>query len=447
MASVINDPDGRKRIQFLATDGSRKTIRLGKASQRDAEQVCRHVEALAATSIHTQPVSRETAMWVQSIGPKLHERLARVGLVKARTAIEGTQLGAFVRAYIASRTDAKPGTLVNLDRAQREMVEHFGEGRALASITPGDADAFRLALLGKGLGENTIRRMCGRARQFFHAAVRRELIQRNPFDGMKCAVGANPERLYFVSRADADKVLAACPDAEWRLIFALSRYAGLRCPSEHLALRWGDVNWESNEMTVRSPKTEHHEGKASRSIPIFPELLPHLREVFEAAEPGTEHVITRYRQANCNLRTQLQRILGRAGLKPWPKLFHNLRATRETELAEHFPLHVVCAWIGNSSAIAAKHYLQVTKEHFERAIAPNASGEARAEKAAQNPAQQLHANVRKMSHDEKREARNPEDYEVFRPVAGGCDHARGYAMTGEGLEPSTYGLKGRCSTD
>jgi hypothetical protein len=69
-----------------------------------------------------------------------------------------------------------------------------------------------------------------------------------------------------------------------------------------------------------------------------------------------------------NLWTQLERIIRRAGLQPWPKLFHNLRATRETELAESFPIHVVCAWIGNSSAIAAKHYLQVTEEHFGRAI-------------------------------------------------------------------------------
>ncbi len=29
---------------------------------------------------------------------------------------------------------------------------------------------------------------------------------------------------------------------QWRLIFALSRYGGLRCPSEHLALRWGHID-------------------------------------------------------------------------------------------------------------------------------------------------------------------------------------------------------------
>ena len=100
---------------------------------------------------------------------------------------------------------------------------------------------------------------------------------------------------------------------------------------------------------------------------MFPELRPYLEDVFDEAEPGTEYVITRYRQPNANLRTQLLRVIKKAGITPWPKLFQNLRATRETELTEHFPIHVVTAWLGNSTTIAAKHYLQVTDEHFQRA--------------------------------------------------------------------------------
>ena len=41
---------------------------------------------------------------------------------------------------------------------------------------------------------------------------------------------ANKGRQRFISREDAQKVLDACPDAEWRLIFSLCRYGGLRCP-------------------------------------------------------------------------------------------------------------------------------------------------------------------------------------------------------------------------
>jgi hypothetical protein len=58
----------------------------------------------------------------------------------------------------------------------------------------------------------------------------------------------------------------------------------------------------------------------------------------------------------------------RAGLQRWRMFFQNLRSTRETELADDFPMHVVCQWIGNSQPIAAKHYLQVTDDHFTRAV-------------------------------------------------------------------------------
>jgi hypothetical protein len=196
-------------------------------------------------------------------------------------------------------------------------------------------------------------------------------------------------------------------------------------------------------MTVRSPKTEHHEGKASRVVPIFGELWPHLRKVYEEAEEDSEFVITRYRQANCNLRTQLQRIIRRAGLTPWPKLFHNLRATCETELAGLFSLHVVCAWIGNSTQIAVKHYLQVTDEDFNRA----STGLGTVPKnAAQNPAQQMHAEGRDASQKDGAQTTKPADCRALRETAVGCDYPNKILMTGEGLEPSTNGLKGRCST-
>ena len=102
-------------------------------------------------------------------------------------------------------------------------------------------------------------------------------------------------------------------------------------------------------------------------MPIFPELLPILDAAWDAAPEGAEFVITRFRNGETNLRTGLERIIEKAGLIPWPKLFQNLRSTRETELAETFPLHVVVAWLGNSQLVAAKHYLQVTDEHFAKA--------------------------------------------------------------------------------
>src|SRR5262249_12126595 len=184
-------------------------------------------------------------------------------------------------------------------------------------------------------------------------------------DDIKAGSHTDKDRQCFITREDTQRVLEACPDAEWRLIVALSRYGGLRCPSEHLALTWPDVDWERDRFRVTSPKTEHHEGKGERWVPIFPELRPFLEEAFEQAAPGALHVITIKRDPKRNLRTRFLKIIRRAGQPSWHKPFQNLRASRETELAERFPMHVVCAWLGNSQLVAQKHHLQVTEEHFQ----------------------------------------------------------------------------------
>jgi len=158
--------------------------------------------------------------------------------------------------------------------------------------------------------------------------------------------------------------------------------------------------------------------------------------VFEQAEPGTAHVITRYRNANANLRTQLQRIIHKAGLTPWPRLFHNLRSTRQTELAETFPGHVVCAWIGNTEKVAQNHYLQVTDAHFAQAVIEPVKDQP-GNSAAQNPALSEAVSVG-MSKEAT------QDTNEKRPVLPSDSDSSRYfpnnQVAATGLEPVTRGL-------
>ena len=280
------------------------------------------------------------------------------------------------------------------------------------------------------------------ARQMFRRAIKWKLISDNPFTEIKAGTQTNKARQYFVPRETAQKVLDACPDSQWRLLFALSRYGGLRCPSEHLALKWSDVDWERSRIRVPSKKTEHHEGGDCRLMPIFPELRPYLLEVYQAREPGAEYVITRYRQDNANLRTQLMRIMARAGVKPWPKLFQNLRATRETELTEKFPIHVVCAWLGNSRLVAQKHYLQVTDAHFAQAAQQPASvGDPAAARAARNQAQQPAAEAQNASQSVETDSEGMDGsrggFGTSRNNATPCENKGLYLVGDTGLEPVT----------
>ena len=371
------------------------------------------------------------------------EKLARVGLCERRIPDEPddsndaevvTTLDGFLTSEISKRTDVSPGTLTFYSHTQRNLIAYFGAKKPLPEITEGDADDFRRYLKDQGLAEVTVNRRCSLAKTWFRAAVRHRLIEINPFRDISAGKKSNESRQQFVDANSIARVIEEAPDAEWRLLIALVRFGGLRVTSEPLSLRWNDIDWNQKRITVTAPKTHHHPGNETRQIPLFPELEEPLREVFEQAEDGAEFVITKHRPESLrdnagnwqgvNLRTRFTRMIKRAGLTPWPRLWQNLRSSRETELAETFPLHVVVSWLGNSEAVAARHYLQVTDDHFAKA----------SEKAVQNPVQTGAVSSRPVSQAGKWQS---PQRETRQKETATRDSVRPFKVGDEGLEPPT----------
>lgn len=266
------------------------------------------------------------------------------------------------------------------------LVAFFTAGRRMASITASMCDEWVDALRAK-FARTTAAKTIKRARQIFKAAVRKGILATNPLADVKAGSEENRDRMHFVSRDIAEQVIAACPDAEWKAIFALARYGALRCPSELAELKWGDIDFKGDcMMQVRSPKLK---GKKTylRAVPIFDEVYPHLAALYDEAcqrhdfeDPKLwkdEKVIPRARHGH-NLATQLNRIIIKgAGIKPmippkgrkdpkgkndktdigqaWPRLMQNCRSSRQSELLENPALDIVlvCEWLGNSPAVAA----------------------------------------------------------------------------------------------
>jgi len=438
MASIVRDPNGRKRVQFVDLDGSRKSIRLGKVSVKDAEAFSGRVERLLASRITGAAIDSDMARWLTELPDAVHVKLEHVGLTEAREIQSHVMIGAFL-ADVIEAADVKPASKTCMNRAANTLCGFFGSDRGLGTVTELDAEDWRSDLRQRGYSTATISRTVRYARQMWRPAIKRGLVDTNPFEDLKAGPQTNVARQVFVDTATIQRVLDAAPDAEWRLLIALARYGGLRVPSEALALTWADVNWEHSRLTIRSRKTEHHEGGGERVIPIFPELREHLLEVFDQAPDGETRVITSYRSGS-NLNPQLRRIIQRAGLVPWPRTWHNLRASRQTELAMTYPLHTVCAWIGNTKAIAAGHYLQLTDADWERAIRdPDES-----EKAAHNPAQYLAATACTLS---QRKSLSVDGTGDLRLGAAECETTRNPRMGRGGLEPPTPAFSMRCSTN
>jgi len=156
MASISRESNGRRTIQFVAKDGARKSIRLGKATQRVAEGVKVKVEALVAASITGQLLESETAEWLRGLDRIMADKLARVGLIPKR---ESATLAAFLDRYIALRADVKGSTATVYGHTRRCLVEFFGADKPLREITHGNAEAWRINLIDKEkLAENTVRK-------------------------------------------------------------------------------------------------------------------------------------------------------------------------------------------------------------------------------------------------------------------------------------------------
>ena len=391
MASIGKDPGGLRRILFVAPDGKRRTIRLGKVTQRTAEGIKVKVEALISAMLCGQSPDDETSRWIAERDPRMLRKLARVGLIKPREPTPITTVEGFLTEYVSRRVDVKPATREVWKQVERNLMDCFGKQTDLRTIDELAAEDFKLFLQNKNLSSTTVAKRLQFARQFFKAAVKRRLIPSNPFADVAGKAVPKADRQRFVTREETARLLEGCPNVDWRVIVGLCRFGGLRCPSEVLTLEWVDVDWERGRFRVHSPKTEHHPGKANRMVPLFPELRAILEEAWELAPEGAVYVVGNdaYRKAadtpvgwrNCNLRTQFGRILKKVGLEAWPRLFHALRASRETELAAEYPIHVVTAWLGNTPKIAMKHYLMTTESDFAKA-----AGKA-LKKAAQNPAQ------------------------------------------------------------
>jgi integrase len=398
MASLSRDKKRNGyRIQFYTGQPKRKrSIWLGdklfkgcKRPDAEAGKIRDHVEHLIGIKEHGGQMGKLTAAWLETVSRdsrEVRDKLVKVELLEPLAdEREPVTLAPFLAEYVTFRRDVKESTRIQYRQVIKSLVDFFGSESKLNTISNADAERWRIHVrtLGnrrdedlEGWADNTIRRTTGRARQFFSHAVKLKLITENPFDGFPVAVHGNTKRQQFVTHETIRQALDACSCPEFRAVIALSRFGGLRVPSEVARIAWMDVDLEVSRLTVRAPKTEHHEDGGLRFVPIFPELRPYLQELHDKVQPGlncpmSNPVISRWTSGTQNLRTEFLRVLTLAGIKQWPKLFQNLRASRQTELLAEFPTKDVCDWLGNTQAVAMRHYAMATSESFDRAVKRN----------------------------------------------------------------------------
>ena len=395
MASLSKDKAGNRTIQFVATDGKRRSIRLGSMSAKHAEQFKQRVEVLVMSVSSKFSIDGETAKWIGEIDDVWAAKLAAVGLISERP--KSVTLAGLLAIYGEEKEAGnRPGTRTNHRTITNDLTRFFNPNIDAKSLTEADAKAFLEHLRKRELASCTVARRVRRVKSIFAFGVKKKFLTIDPFTNVMAMATLPEDRKAYVSVEDAEKLLAAASPV-WRTIIALCRFAGLRCPSEVFRLTWADVNFATNRMTISNVKTSGHSGKLYRPCSLFASLRPHLEDAHELAEPGTVYVVNgpmgdRIRAKmdgpngsnDANTRTEFLKLIKRAGLVPWPRLFHTLRASCETDLLETLPMSAVTEWLGHSAAVALKHYTRVPEHVYERAAQGGAKSGA---VVVQNPVQ------------------------------------------------------------
>ncbi|MBX3354857.1 MAG: phage integrase SAM-like domain-containing protein [Phycisphaeraceae bacterium] len=385
MASVTTRPNGSRFISFRSPSGAMRHITLGKMPRRYADALRVRIEdLLAAMLLHHAP-SDETSRWLKALNDRIYDKLVAVELAPER---QSTTIGMQIERYIEEGRDRlKPGSLQKLEQTGTKLRAFFGADTSLRKITPDQASAWRRWLKELGLSEAAIRTHCGNAKTIVGEAVRRKAVDADPF--AELASGATASRYTrYITPDEIARVIDACPDDEWRLLFGLARYAGLRVSSESHLLTWADVDFNRGRLVVRSPKTERWEGHGERVVPITAPLMALLQARFDSCPEGEERLITM--NGKGALIKPVRRIWARAGVEPWQRLWQTLRSSCEKEWAMSFPQFAVSKWIGHSIEVSGRHYANAVPDELYDKAAHSA------QRQAQRDLQETSGSVRKL---------------------------------------------------
>ena len=361
--------------------GKRRWISLdARYSERDAKEVALNVDRIVGAIATGGEVDKRTRAWLETIGDDLRERLASAGLVKIERV---PTLGEIFEAYWdAEYFDLKPTTQSSKRQARRRFFEFVDPSTPFDKFTKREAAKFP-AFLDAQVCEATKAGTIRDVRRVFNWALDEEIVDRNPFAGIRRGSFKNKTREYYVPMEDYRAMLDACPSKQWRVALALYRIGGLRF-EEALRAQWNDVDFARGRLLVHSPKTERYKGRESRVIPLFPELRRELESLWdETPEGGSPYIIATNRST---IRKHFDRIIFLAGLNRWERIIQNLRSSRAIEIERDFGAIAEAEWIGHSPKTAREHYLHVLDEDFERAANPTDAGDC-AKKSGQNSSQ------------------------------------------------------------
>jgi integrase len=241
-----------------------------------------------------------------------------------------------------------------------QLVPVFGKAY-LHDIARDDIESY-LRVRKQRVSGATCNRVLALIRHLFNLAINRRYLRENPTRGIKKAKEA-PWRRKYVYSEDELQALVNAASPHLRQILAVAIGTGLR-KGDILALRWNDIDFEHNVITLFMQKTE--EGIEIPMLPMVREVLWRLH----ATAGQSPFVFTSAAGERFgNIKTAFNGALRRSGLAEKGYHFHDIRRTFATMLYNRgVHLTKIQRLLGHKSITTTERYLGVKFEETREAI-------------------------------------------------------------------------------
>jgi len=319
----------------------------------------------ASASTSTRPsTARARPPWLNQ---RLTERDAGVAVKPAQQT-----LNEYLDRWLetAAKPKVRPKTLLGYRNLLDCHIRPALGTRPLGKISPLEVQQAFQTMQEKGLSARTIEYARMILKQAFRQAIQWRLLTFNPCDGVPIPRRERRE-MQALSPEQARRFLAVARGTRHGALFELALTTGLR-PSEYLALKWEDIDFERGTLSVvRSLDAEPGGGyrleetktrNSRRVVKLLPGVLSALLEHRQAQQRQREEAGERWKEQGFVFTNELggplerhnlahrhlRKILEEAGL-PQIRLY-DLRHTAATlALSAGVPVKVVSEMLGHSS--------------------------------------------------------------------------------------------------
>jgi integrase len=298
-------------------------------------------------SIHT---------WIENAPDIIRDKLCKAGLIAMPKRYTCSEIW---KRFLNEKNYQKKNTNDIYLSAKKEFFEYFSENQTISELKKSQFEEWKAEMLTQS-AVATVATTLKSTKAVFNWAVKKEFITESPLKGVGRGSFVNRANDRFVTMDEYRRILEQCPNQTWRTLFAFVRIGGLRCPSEILMLKWQDIAIPDNRFIVRSPKTEHHEAKDIRTVPLFSLLLEEIKKL-ETEKTGDNLFVNLSFEYKPH---EAESILEKAGLSDLPRPFDNMRASRSNEVYRRWGDFIESEWIGHSSRVRSDHYLNITDDDF-----------------------------------------------------------------------------------